>query len=189
MAPEATPTLQPATFDFVVFDSVMIGAFVALSLVLAQALQLDRPYWVPISCLAVIQGASLRAVWNRQLQRVLGTAAGMVLAWGMLSLSLSPWSIALLVFVLVFIIESTVVRHYGFAVIFITPLTILLAEAAMLDQLPAAAELIQSRFNDTVLGCLVGLVGGICLHSRHFRALLGPLLRRLLPSRPAQHDT
>ena len=189
VAPEATPTLQPATFDFVVFDSVMIGAFVALSLVLAQALQLDRPYWVPISCLAVIQGASLRAVWNRQLQRVLGTAAGMVLAWGMLSLSLSPWSIALLVFVLVFIIESTVVRHYGFAVIFITPLTILLAEAAMLDQLPAAAELIQSRVNDTVLGCLVGLVGGICLHSRHFRALLGPLLRRLLPSRPAQRNS
>ena len=92
-------------------------------------------------------------------------------------------------FVLVFIIESTVVRHYGFAVIFITPLTILLAEAAMLGQLPAAAELIQSRFNDTVLGCLVGLVGGICLHNRHFRALFGPLLRRLMPSRPTQQDS
>ena len=68
------------------------------------------------------------------------------------------------------------------------PLTILLAEAATLSHLPAAAELIQSRFLDTVLGCLVGLVGGICLHNHHFRAALGPLLRRGLPSRPAQRD-
>jgi hypothetical protein len=29
---------------------------------------------VPVSCLAVLQGASLRAVWNRQFQRLLGTA-------------------------------------------------------------------------------------------------------------------
>ncbi len=187
-APDPTPALHAPTFDFVVFDSVVSGGFVALSLVLAQALQLDRPYWVPISCLAVIQGASLRAVWNRQLHRVLGTAAGMVLAWGVLSLPLSPWSVALLVFILVFIIESTIVRHYGFAVLFITPLTILLAEAATLAHLPAAAELIQSRFIDTLLGCLVGLAGGICLHSRHFRAALGPLLRRLLPSRPAEDN-
>ena len=57
------------------------------------------------------------------------------------------------------------------------------------DRAAAVAELIQSRFNDTVLGCLVGLVGGICLHSRHFRALLGPLLRRLLPSRPTQQGS
>ncbi len=116
----------------------MIGAFVGLSLAIAQALQLDRPYWVPVSCLAVIQGVSLRAVWNRQLQRVLGTAIGMLLAWSLLSLPLDPWRIALLVILLVFVIESLVVRHYGLAVIFITPLTILLAEAATLGAAPLA---------------------------------------------------
>lgn len=181
--PDAVAPLAPPTFDFVVFDAVMIGAFVGLSLAIAQALQLDRPYWVPVSCLAVIQGASLRAVWNRQLQRVLGTAAGMLLAWGLLSLPLDPWWIALLVIVLAFTIETLVVRHYGLAVIFITPLTLLLAEAATLGYTPIP-ELIQSRFIDTVLGCLVGFIGGVCLHSTRFRTCVGAPLRRLMPRRP-----
>ena len=182
-APEPVAPLPPPTFDFVVFDAVMIGAFVGLSLAIAQALQLDRPYWVPVSCLAVIQGVSLRAVWNRQLQRVLGTAAGMLLAWGLLSLPLDPWRIALLVIALAFTIETLVVRHYGLAVIFITPLTLLLAEAATLGHAPIA-DLIQSRFIDTLLGCVVGLVGGVCLHSARFRDVVGGPLRRLIPRRP-----
>jgi uncharacterized membrane protein YccC len=182
---DPAPPLQAPTFDFVVFDAVVIGAFVGLALAIAQALQLDRPYWVPVSCLAVIQGVSLRAVWNRQFQRVLGTAFGMLLAWWLLSLPLDPWRIALLVIVLVFVIESLVVRHYGLAVIFITPLTILLAEAATLGHAPLA-ELIESRFIDTVLGCVVGLVGGICLHSPRFRDVLGGALRRRVPRRPSR---
>ncbi|ENO89158.1 FUSC family protein [Thauera linaloolentis] len=181
-APEATASQPEADFDIVVLDSIVIGAFVGLSLAIAQALQLDRPYWVPISCLAVIQGVSMRAVWNRQLHRVLGTAVGMLLAWGIISLPLSPWSIAPIVIALTFVIESTVVRHYGFAVVFITPLTILLAEAPTLGQLPAAA-LLESRFFDTLLGCLVGLAGGICLHNARFRQTVGRQLRRLTPSR------
>lgn len=181
-APEAAAPLPSADFDFIVLDSIVIGTCVFLSLAIAQALQLDRPYWVPISCMAVIQGVSLRAVWNRQLHRVLGTAIGMLLAWGIISLPLSPWSIAPIVIVLTFIIESTVVRHYGLAVIFITPLTILLAEAPTLGQLPAA-ELLQSRFIDTLLGCLIGLAGGLCLHNARFRAIVGRHLRRLTPAR------
>ena len=29
---------------------------------------------------------------------------------------------------------------------------------------------------------LVGLLGGVCLHSPRFRARLGPLIRRLMPA-------
>jgi uncharacterized membrane protein YccC len=71
-----------------------------------------------------------------------------------------------------------VVRHYAFAAIFITPLTILLAEAATLGHASPSA-LIEARFFDTVLGCLIGLVGGICLHSPRFRDVAGSQLRRL----------
>lgn len=182
-APEPVAPLPPPSFDFVVFDAVMIGSFVGLSLALAQALQLDRPYWVPVSCLAVIQGATLRAVWNRQLQRVLGTALGMLVAWGLLSLPLDPWRIVWMVIALAFAIETLVVRHYGLAVVFITPLTLLLAEAPTLGHAPLV-ELIEARFLDTVLGCVVGLVGGICLHSPRFRDRVGRPLRRLMPRRP-----
>ncbi len=181
-APQPIQPLPPATFDFVVFDAVVIGLFVGASLALAQALHLERAYWVPITCLAVIQGTTLRAVWNKQLQRILGTAVGLLLSWSLLQLPLDPWRIALLIMGLSFVIESTVVRHYGVAVVFITPLTLLLAEAATLGHSPPGT-LIQARLWDTVLGCAVGLVGGVCLHSAKFRAVLGPLLRGLIATR------
>ncbi|MEO6354114.1 MAG: FUSC family protein [Burkholderiaceae bacterium] len=174
--------LPPATFDFVVFDSVVIGVFVGISLALAQILEMERPYWVPVSCLAVIQGVSLRAVWNKQLHRIIGTGIGLLLSWGLLMLPLDKWSISLMMMVLAFVVETIVVRHYGFAAIFITPLTILLAEAATLGH-GSPAALIQARFFDTVLGCIVGLAGGICLHSPRFRELVGSQIRRLVPLR------
>jgi uncharacterized membrane protein YccC len=181
-APKPVAPLPPPTFDFVVFDSVVIGAFVGISLAAAQALQLQKSYWVPVSCLAVMQGASLRAVWNKQLHRVIGTGIGLLLSWALLLLPLDKWSMSLTMMALAFVIEMAVVRHYGFAAIFITPMTILLAEAATLGH-GSPSVLIQARFFDTVLGCFVGLVGGICLHSPRFREMAGSQMRRLMPSR------
>jgi uncharacterized membrane protein YccC len=175
-APQPARPLPPASFGYVVFDAVVIGIFVGISLALAQALQLEKAYWVPISCLAVIQGVSLRAVWTKQLHRVLGTGVGLLL------LPLDKWTISLAFMALTLVIETVVVRHYAVATIFITPLTILLVEAATLGQ-TSPAPLIQARFFDTALGCLVGLAGGICLHSPRFRALVGGQMRRLVPSR------
>ena len=177
---EPTPVapLLTASFDFVVFDAVVIGMLVGLSLALAQALQLDRPYWVPVSCLAVVQGASLRAVWDRQTQRILGTGVGLLMSWGiLLLLPMTPWIIALTMMALTVVIEMTIVRHYGFATVFITPLTILLAEAATLGH-GSVTTLIGVRFFDTVLGCGIGLLGGMCLHSLRFRRVVGGWLRR-----------
>ena len=179
--PKPVPPLPPATFDFVVFDSVVIGVFVGISLALAQALQLEKAYWVPVSCLAVIQGQSLRAVWNKQLHRVIGTGIGLLVAWGLLLLPLDKWSMSVTMMALAFVTEMAVVRHYGFAAIFITPLTILLVEAATLGQ-GSTATLIQARFFDTVLGCAVGFAGAVCLHSPRFRSVAGGQIRRLIPS-------
>lgn len=180
-APKPIPALPKPTFDFVIFDSVVIGSFVGLSLAIAQALHLAQPYWVPISCLAVIQGMSLRAVWTKHIHRIVGTGIGLLLAWGVLLLPLTPWTLPLVMIALTFCIEMLVARHYALASIFITPMTILLAESATLGH-SVPAVVIQARFWDTVLGCLVGLLGGICLHSPRFRAALGPPIRRLMPA-------
>lgn len=173
--------LPTATFDFVVFDSVMIGCFVGLSLLLAQLFQLERAYWVPVSCLVIMQGMSVRSMWEKQLHRLLGTGIGLLVAWGLLSLPLNHWSISLMMMALSFIVEVTVVRHYGFAAIFITPMSILLADAATLNP-DIVDELIAARFFDTLLGCLTGFVGGICLHNPRFRATVGGWMRMLLPA-------
>jgi uncharacterized membrane protein YgaE (UPF0421/DUF939 family) len=178
-APQPVLPMPSPSFDFVVFDSILIGVFVGISLAAAQLLQLQKAYWVPISCLAVIQGASLRAVWSKQLHRVLGTAVGLLVSWALLWLPLDKWTISLVMMALTLVIEFTVVRHYAIAVSFITPMTILLAEAATLGH-GSPSELIQARFFDTVLGCFVGLVGGICLHSPRFRDVVGKPLKRLM---------
>ena len=183
-APQPVVAPPVATFDHVVFDSVVIGVFVAVSLALAQALQLERPYWVPVSCLAVMQEMSLRAVWNKQLQRIAGTALGLLLSLGLLALPLGHWGVALLMTVLTFLIETLVVRHYGLAVVFITPLTLLLAEASGIGS-GSPAIMMQARFFDTALGCVVGLAGGACMHSPGFRGFFGRQLRRLIPRRLA----
>lgn len=180
--PKPVNPLPPVTFDFVVFDSVVIGVFVGISLAVAQLLHLEKAYWVPVSCLAVIQGASLRAVWSKQLHRVIGTSAGLLVSWGLLLLPLDKWTISIMMMALTFVIEFTVVRHYAFAAVFITPLTILLAEAATLGH-GSPSELIHARFFDTVLGCIVGLFGGICLHNQGFRDIASRQMRRLIPSR------
>lgn len=140
-----------------------------------------------MSCLAVIQGASLRAVWNKQLHRIVGTGVGLLVAWGLLLLPLNQWTVSLIMMLLAFVIETAVVRHYAFAVIFITPFTILLVEAATLGH-GSPSALMQARFFDTVLGCLVGLVGGVCLHSPRFRNVVGRQMRRLIPSRVVQRQ-
>lgn len=181
-APQPVKPLPPATFEFVVFDSVVIGLFVGISLAVAQTLQLERAYWVPVSCLAVMQGASLRAVWNKQVHRIVGTGIGLVLAWGLLTLPLDKWRVSLMMMVLAFVIEILVVRHYALAVIFITPMTLFLAEATHLGQGTPDA-LLQARLLDTVRGSVVGLIGGVCLHSPRFRDLLGRPLRRLFEKR------
>ena len=113
---------------------------------------------------------------------MLGTSIGLLVTWGLLLMPQNKWGISLTMMALVFVIEFTVVRHYAFAVIFITPLTILLAEAATLGQ-GSVATLVQARFFDTLLGCFVGLVGGVCLHSPRFRQVVGNPVRRLFPLR------
>ena len=180
--PVAAPPMTPRGFDFMVMEPVVIGVFVGLSLAAAQVLHLEKAYWVPVSCLAVIQGATLRAVWIKKLHRIIGTTIGLLVAWGVLLLPLDKWTIPLVMMALTFIIETAVVRHYALAVIFITPLTILLAEAATLGH-GSPAALVQARFFDTLLGCVIGLVGGMCLHNARLRTVMADLLRRWLPAR------
>lgn len=182
--PAPNPVQRP-DFEVVVVESVLIGGFIALSLLVAQALHLERPYWVPVSCMAIIQGASLRAAWTRQLQRTLGTALGLLVFLGIVQLPLSPWGIAAVITALALIIEILIVRHYGLATLFITPMAILLAEAAQ-GTVQAPQALMYARLTDSMLGAIMGVAGAACLHSLRFRAAATALLRRLWPDDSTQ---
>ena len=171
------PLAQP-DFQFVIYDSVMIGIFVGLSLLLAHLLQLHSPYWVPVSCIAIMQNMTMRAVWNKQVHRILGTAAGLALAWALLSLPFNKWGTGIIIMLLTFMIEMLVVRNYALAVAFITPLTIYLAKSGAAANMPANA-IIMTRLVDTVLGSVMGCLGGVFLHNPRLRRWLSWKLFRV----------
>ena len=57
-----------------------------------------------------------------------------------------------------FIIETLIVRHYGLTVVFITPMTLLLAESALGTM--ALEQLVQARLIDIALGSFIGFLAG-----------------------------
>lgn len=170
----ATPTPTYRYEPDTIAESVIVAAFVSLALFVTLILNLPNPYWAAVSCFLIIQGIQLRTVWIKQIHRLLGTIVGVVLASWMLSWDLSIWGVALMILVMMLFIETLVDRHYGLAVIFITPLTIFIAEYG--SGLPFSEQayqvVIQARLYDTAIGCLVGLGGGVVMHSTNLRVPL-----------------
>ena len=149
-------------------ESIIIGVVLAISLLASHLLKLEKPYWVPISCAAVMQGISLQHVWQRSIQRILGTFIGLGVAWVLLQLELTALTVCISIMLLQFIVEMLIVRHYGLAVILITPLTLFLAEAG--SAMNADPNyLIATRLLDTVIGSIIGLLGGWVLHNQQVR--------------------
>ncbi|MBE0446182.1 FUSC family protein [Psychrobacter sp. FME5] len=155
-------------------ESIIVAGFVSLSLLIAVTLDMSNPYWAAVSCFLIIQGIHLRTMWIKQFHRLLGTLIGVGLASWMLSWGLSIWGVAASILAMMLCIESLVDRHYGLAVIFITPLTIFIAEyGSGMSLMPTAyQEVMRARLFDTLLGCMVGLGGGIVMHSTNLRVPL-----------------
>lgn len=176
--PAPSPAYQPDTIS----ESIIVTGFVSLALAMALFFQMSNPYWAAVSCFIIIQGMHLRTMWIKQLHRLLGTLIGIGLAGWMLSWGLERWQVAGAILVMMVCIESLVDRHYGLAVIFITPLTIFIAEYGSGQPLlpHVYQEIISARMLDTALGCLVGLGGGVVMHLVNLRAPFRRIERRLL---------
>ena len=141
---------------------VVIVAIVGV--LLGLVIDPDRTYWIVGSAVAVIGvAAARRAAFQRGLHRMLGTVVGAGL-YVLLAL-LHPGGIwlALLLGLLQFSIELVVVRHYALALVFITPLVLLLTGAATgsIGSLDVAGE----RIVDTIVGAVLGAASGV-LHPR-----------------------
>lgn len=144
-------------------ESTIIGVFMALTLITGHLLKFNNTYWISIAAVAIVQGRNFEHVRQRNMHRILGTFIGIVLTW--LILWFRPEKIIMIVIITVlqFIIELLIVRNYGFAVAFITPLTILLAETGSEVYHPVE-QLMHARLLDTIIGSLIGLAAGFFLH-------------------------
>lgn len=135
-----------------------------LGVLLGLVIDPTRTYWVVGSGIAVIGiAAARRAAFERGLHRMLGTVVGAGVYALLVLLHPSGLLLALLLGVLQFTVEIIVVRHYALALVFITPMVLLLAGAATgtIGSLDIAFE----RVVDTLVGAALGAASGI-LHPR-----------------------
>lgn len=154
------PALSPGSRVLVLRVAVVAVLGVLLGLVIDPT----RTYWIVGSAVAVVGvAAARRAAFERGLHRMLGTVVGAGL-YALLAL-LHPaglW-LALLLGALQFTIELVVVRHYALALVFITPLVLLLTGAATGDI--GSMDVAGERIVDTLVGAALGAASGL-LHPR-----------------------
>jgi len=148
-------------------ESIIMGCFIGISLLIGRIFELENPYWVPISCAAIMQGGNITHVWQRSFHRIAGTTIGIGLTWFLLQFDLNSLSICIAILILQFIIEMLVVRHYALAVMFITPLTFFLAELGSAIGVNHN-QLISARLVDIIIGSLIGVIGGWVLYNQQF---------------------
>jgi len=146
----------------------MLVARVAIVTVVGIALGLvldpERAYWIVGAAIAVIGvAADRRAALTRGMHRMIGTIIGAGVYLLLAPLPIPALWLALVLGVLQFTIELFVVRNYALALVFITPLVLLLTGAATgtVDTVAVATE----RVVDTLVGAALGAVSGV-LHPR-----------------------
>ncbi|MFC7925953.1 FUSC family protein [Microbacterium laevaniformans] len=124
-----------------------------------------RSYWIVCAGLAVVGlPVGRRDAATRGVHRTVGTVVGGVLYLALAFAPLPVWALGLLLGVLQFAIEMVVVRHYALALVFITPLVLLLIGAATgtAETLPLALE----RILDTLVGAAVGTAAALAVRLR-----------------------
>ncbi|KAA6224704.1 MULTISPECIES: FUSC family protein [unclassified Campylobacter] len=166
--PKPIPKRGNWGFEVIVVDSVIIGFFVGFAVFLGAFLELERSYWVAVSCTVVMQGISLNGVWIKQIQRILGTALGTLFAWYLLKIEFSTISFVCLMMFLVFMTEFVVTRNYAIAIFFLTPYVTYLAEATSFMNVDANLIAL-ARLQDVIVGSILGLIGGFVIYKPFLR--------------------
>lgn len=139
-----------------------ISRVILLRLVLASAiavavsapLGLPRAYWVILTVVVILQnGHTVRLSALRGVHRVLGTFVGLaVFALIALFAPEGLW-LAFVLMALQFVVEMVVIRNYGLALVFITPLALLIStQGGHVD------EIIADRVVDTLIGTAIAML-------------------------------
>jgi uncharacterized membrane protein YccC len=126
----------------------------AVAVAVAAPLGIHRAYWVVVAVVAILQnGHRLRLTALRGVHRVLGTVVGVGL-FALLQLAhpAGVW-LGVVLAALQFVVELVVVRNYGLALVFITPLALLIsAQAGDVD------GVVVDRVADTLLGSAIAML-------------------------------
>ncbi|RFA12015.1 hypothetical protein B7R21_11835 [Subtercola boreus] len=171
-APPASRAASPLAFR--PFHYLRFGVAAAVAGSLSTALGIGHPYWAMVAAIVPLVAADLPNAFVRGTHRVLGTVVGLALAWLLLLLQPSGLVAILLVVGLQMAAELLIMRNYGLALVFVTPLALLMIDLVHPGD---PTQLITDRGLETLLGTAVAIVIAwvTWLASRRPVATTGPL--------------
>lgn len=127
---------------------------------------LSHSYWAMVTAAAPIAAPDLSARLQRGVHRMVGTLGGVGVTAFLLSMQLETWHIVVFVILLQFLAELFVGRNYSVALLFITPLALLMTQLAHPVE---TVSLLQARAMETVIGAVCGLAVVYIFRSRSER--------------------
>ncbi|WP_405430437.1 FUSC family protein [Micromonospora sp. NBC_00617] len=134
----------------------------------ATAVGIGHPYWAMVAAIAPLSAEGVTAQLVRAAHRILGTLLGLLTSAVLLAPALSPYATVLVVAVLQIVTELLVGRNYGLALLFITPMALLMGQLAVARP---PGQLLYDRGVETVIGAGVG--GLVVLWEPWLRARIG----------------
>ena len=152
-----TPLLRPTAFrDAQVWLTILqnlIGVLAAGWLALAAGI--GHPYWAVVSVVAVLPPPRAAHSISRAVHRIIGTTLGVVVTGLVLLPGPSVWVLIAVIAVGQFGAEILIGKHYGAALLFVTPLALTVAHLASPVAVPT---LLVDRVVETALGGVVAML-------------------------------
>lgn len=147
-----------------------IGIAALLAGCLAVALDLGRPDWAVLTVTVLLhQGPDRVRGTYRGVHRVGGTVLGLVLFAALYAVEPRSWALVLILMALQFAIELFVARNYGIAVVFITPLALLIGGGGKYGEV---LPVVRDRLVESLIGVLIGLATLWAVDRRAHRRVL-----------------
>jgi uncharacterized membrane protein YccC len=175
-------SVAPASPQFRVALRAGLATFLAGAI--ASELGLERAYWTMAAAVLMLhQGLDLVRTLQRGLERMLGTWAGLIIAWGVISLRPTGLWLAVTLMAFQFLIELFVLRNYAIAVAFITPVALTIAAGG--HALSDLHHLLIGRGVDTTLGCVIALLVLVLTTTRQPTRGIRQVLRRAITAAEA----
>jgi hypothetical protein len=153
------PALRnPWTVDPLRFVLVILVAGTA-----ATAAGIGHPWWAMVAACAPLSARGRQHQAVRATHRIIGTLLGLLTAAPLLLLDLDPVPLVLAVVALQIATELLIGRNYGLALLFITPMALLMGQ---LGSRQGARDLLLDRGVETVIGALVAIAFLVIEHRR-----------------------
>ncbi|MDR7301446.1 FUSC family protein [Haloactinomyces albus] len=134
--------------------AIRVGVAALIAGTVANLLGIGHAYWAAVSAVSVLQATSTSSSVSRMVQRVAGTVFGVLIGLALLTAHPAPWVIIILLAVLQWGAEMTVLANYAVGLAFATPVALLVSALAS----PAGpGELASNRLWATLLGAAIAV--------------------------------